>query len=338
MPAYVLLLVFLLSSLAARAQQQYTVADFSPLYVAKIYVAQPQDVFSPGWIAIHDKQSGRELLKVEAEKLGLRRGGQPWPTTPQLAYAEQNIIISQDFNFDGRPDLAVEDGQNRSCRAPSYRVFLATAAGLRADSAFTRLTRRYCGMFYADAQNKRLVAMNSRGRGNWRERAEFVVRDNAPVLVKRVAEDFRAFPFAIDTIDTWNGQELTRKVDCYLAQEHQWVVCSFPLVENSKRIVLLVAEKRLYYALLRKDDTVELGYPTPADEAATFALRKLLGGLSLQFQRGANQYEIRETAAGTLTVTAQAGAKTRTLTAATGKKGVLRPLLTAKLANLTVHP
>jgi hypothetical protein len=51
------------------------------------------------------------------------------------------------------------------------------------------------------------------------------------------------------------------------------------------------------------------------------------------------QHEIRETAAGKLTVTAQAGGKTLNLTgAATGRKGSLKPLLTTKLENLKVQP
>lgn len=335
-----LLPLLLLVGFAGRAQQQYTVDDFSPLYYAKIHVAQPQEVFSPGWIRIYDKKTGRELLKVESEELAVTlHEGQPKSNVQQLPYGEQSVIISEDFNFDGRPDLAIEDGQNSCYHGPSYQVFLATATGFRADSAFTRLAQEYCGMFRVDAERKRLSTMTKSGCC-WHEYAEFAVRQNAPFLVRRTEESAEQFPFLTTTEETWNGKKLVRTVARRLAlDEDVHIICAFRTAENGKRVLLFSFGEALYYALLRPDETVEFSYPTPrTEEEQPFTLRKAGTGLSLHFENGPARYEIRE-AAGKLTLTAQAGAKTLTLTsAATGRKGSLRPLLTTKLVNLAVQP
>lgn len=337
-----LLPLLLLVGFAARAQQEFRVDDFSPLYYAKIHLAQPQEVFSSGWISIHDRKTDRQLLKVTSEELAVElHEGQPKSNVQQLPYGEQSVIISADFNFDGRLDLAIEDGQNSCYHGPSYQVFLGTAAGLRPDSAFTRLAQEYCGMFRVDAKRRRLSTMTKSGCC-WHEFSEFEVRQNAPFLVRRVEESAENYPFLTITEETWNGKKLVGTVKRRLALDDADVqlLCAFRLAENGKRVLLFSFNDALSYALLRPDETVEFSYPTPQAEAQpAFTLRQVGADLSLRFQNGTARYEIRETAAGQQTVTAQAGGKTLNLTGtAAGRKGSLKPLLTTKLENLAVQP
>ncbi|OON67243.1 XAC2610-related protein [Hymenobacter sp. CRA2] len=336
-------LPLLFSALTAHAQEEFTVNDFSPSYYGKIHIEQPTEVFSPGWVAIYDKKTRKQVIKVESEELAVElHEGQPKSNVKQLPYGEQSVIISEDFNFDGRKDLAIEDGQNSCYHGPSFQVYLATATGFQLSEAFTRLAQEYCGMFQIDAKAKKL-SVSTKSGCCWHEYSEFVVRAGAPFLVKRVEEDLMQFPFGINTEETWDGRRMVKKTTRFLATEggNTQEVCSFPLVENGKTVVLLTTDNtQLYYVLLRKDETLEFVYPTDGtEEPQPFTLRKSAAGLSLRFSNGAAQYEIREAADGHMTVTARAGTKTLNLTAAAkGKKGSLQPLLTAKLENVTVQP
>ncbi len=56
------MIITMLWSSAAFAQVTYTVDDFSPDYKATVYVEQPEEVFSPGWISIEDKKTKKELI------------------------------------------------------------------------------------------------------------------------------------------------------------------------------------------------------------------------------------------------------------------------------------
>jgi uncharacterized protein YndB with AHSA1/START domain len=337
------LLALWLSSRAARAQQEFIVADFAPGYYGRIRIEQPAEVFSPGWVAIYDKKTDRQILKVESEELALGLSeADSTATARPLPYREQSLIISQDFNFDGRPDLAIQDGQNSCYHGPSFQVFLATATGFRPDSAFTRLAQEYCGLFQVDAKSRKL-SVSTKSGCCWHEYSEFVVRNGAPFLVKRVEDDLMGFPFGTSTEQTWNGQRMVTKTSRYLAADegNTRTVCSFRLAENGKTVVLFTTDNvQLYYALLRKDETLEFAYPAAsAEEPKPFVLRKSAAGISLRFSNGAAQYEIREAADGRMTVMARAGGKTLNLTGvARGRKGSLRPLLTAKLANVTGQP
>lgn len=335
-----LILLFLTHS--AAAQKNYQVDDFSPAYFGKIHVDDTTQVFSPGWVAIYSRKTGKEILKVESEELALElHEGKVQSNIQQLPYGEQSLIISRDFNFDGRPDLAIEDGQNSCYHGPSFQVYLDSAGTLVPSPDFTRLAQEYCGMFSTDAKARRLSVMTKSGCC-WHEYSEFIVKDNAPFLVKRVEEDAMRFPLIQHTEETWNGTRMLTKTKDYveLEDDNVQVVCAFRLAENGKRVVLFAYDKiTLYYALLRPDNSAEFVFQGSETDEKPFVVRKAGAVTTLRFRNGPATYAIQEAADGKMRVSVRSGPKTRELTGAPGtKKGRLRGLLTAKLENVVRQP
>ncbi|MCB2408144.1 XAC2610-related protein [Hymenobacter lucidus] len=311
-----LLLLFFCCSPAAWAQRQYRVDDFSKAYFGKIYLADTAEVFSPGWVAIYDKKTRKQVLKVTSDELALfTHNGKAESNVLELPYGEQSLIISNDFNFDGRLDLALQDGQNSCYHGPSFQVYLGTATGFVPSPAFTALAQEYCGMFSTDAKAKRLSVMTKSGCC-WHEWSEFIVRNNKPFLVRRVTDQMTQYPFSEHSEEVWNGSRYvvtanTRQI--ILDSPDIRIICSFQVADSDKQVMLFTTDDtRLYYALLRKDDTVEFVFPgldvDPTE--VPFALRRTGPDVSLEFFNGPAAYVISETAAGTMTVTARSGAKT----------------------------
>ncbi|RSK33892.1 XAC2610-related protein [Hymenobacter metallilatus] len=331
------LLLLLLVCGTARAQRTYLVDDFSPAYFGKIYLADTAAVFNPGWVAVYDRKTRRQVLKVASEELALSlHHGRALANVQELPYGEQSLIISEDFNFDGRQDLALEDGQNSCYHGPSFQVYLATPTGFAHSAAFTRLAQEYCGMFRTDARARRLSTMTKSGCC-WHEVAEYVVKNNAPFQVHRVEEDMMQYPFGTITEETWNGQRTvthTRQtVD--LAANNVQVLGSAPLPETHRRIVLFTTDgTTLHYALLRPDGTVEFRYPGPGTDEAPFELTCGLAVTTLKFRNHGAVYRFRETAATPVALEVQNGPAKRVLYTPDSTRAFLQPLRTLPLENV----
>lgn len=319
------------------AQQTYVVEDLSPAYVGRIYIADTAAVFSPGWVAIYSRKSHRQLIKVASEELALSlHAGKALANVQELPYGEQSLIISKDFNFDGRPDLALEDGQNSCYHGPSFQVYLATATGFVHSAAFTRLAQEYCGLFQVDAKARRLRTMTKSGCC-WHEFAEYTVRNNAPFQVHRVEEDMMQYPFGTTTEETWNGQRtVTRRhqtVD--LQADNVRVLGSAPLLENQKRVVLFTTDSlTLHYVLLRPDSTVEFHYPGPGTDDAPFELAYGPAGTTLRFTNRGAVYQFQESATAPMVLQVQNGPARRTLHTPASARQLLQPLRTLQLENV----
>jgi hypothetical protein len=106
-------------------------------------------------------------------------------------YAEEYSFIVEDFNFDGREDLAVCNGRNGGYGGPSYNVFLFDPHTRKfvEHRRLSKLTEDgYLGLFFVDPQRKQLVASSKSGCCyHETERYRFV--GNRPVLVEKVTED-----------------------------------------------------------------------------------------------------------------------------------------------------
>lgn len=187
-PALGILLSFVIASSPTHAQKTFVVDDFSDRYNAKVVISNTDEVFSPGWIAIFDKKSKRQLIKVTSDELSFSlHDGKIVSNVQELPYGEQSLIIFEDYNFDGVKDLALMDGQNSCYHGPSFRIYLATRSGFTYSPAFTRLAQEYCGMFSADADTKKIRTMTKSGCC-WHEYSEFIVQNNRPVAVRILEE------------------------------------------------------------------------------------------------------------------------------------------------------
>ena len=298
-----LLLLGLGASVAATGQKLYQVQSFSPKYTAKVWVAQPTEVFSPGWVAVYDKATGKQLLKVSSEELAVEaQHGQAKSNVHELPYGEQSVLIYEDFNFDGVKDLAIEDGQNSCYHGPSFRVYLAAAHGFALSPSFTELAQDYCGMFSIDRARRRLRTMTKSGCC-WHQFSEYVVRNNRPQPVSIAEEDAAHMPYMRITTQAWNGKSMVKKAQTNLdlTEEGLKIVLEFKLASNGKKVVLFSYGDVLNYALLKPgSDEVEFSYPPTLNGTGNekFALDPGAPGPALTFGNGSATYRIYETSDG----------------------------------------
>src|SRR6266498_5889224 len=103
------------------AQKIFTVDNFSKGYYGKIQISDTSEVFSKGWVAIYDRKTNKQIIKVVSDELALTlHKGKAVANIKSLPYGEQSLIMYDDFNFDGKKDLAISDGQNSCYHSPSF--------------------------------------------------------------------------------------------------------------------------------------------------------------------------------------------------------------------------
>lgn len=246
------------------AQVTFTVDNFSKDYFGKIFIADTSEVFSEGWIAVFDKKTKKQLIKVDSDELALSLyEGKALANIKELPYGEQSLIMYEDYNFDGKKDFAIEDGQNSCYHLPSFRIYLASPNGFKSNADFTELAQEYCGMFDVDYENKKLRTMTKSGCC-WHQFSEFIVQDNKPKVVRIIVEDQQNFPYDIYSEEVWNGKKMvkTSKTTLNLDEEGIKTVLSFKIDKNQKKVLLFnINDRTLNYAFIDKDDAVEFFYP-----------------------------------------------------------------------------
>lgn len=252
----------------AFAKETYTVNNFSDDFYGKIYIEQPSEVFSKGWIVILDKKTNKELIKVESDELALSlHDGKAIANIKELPYGEQSLIMYEDYNFDGKKDLAIEDGQNSCYHGPSFNIYLADKNKFTFNKDFTRLAHEYCGMFDVNAAEKKLSTMTKDGCC-WHQFSTFIIKNNKPKAISIIEEDASSTPpFHISSEETWNGRKMvkTSEKTLVLAENNANIVLSFQVKNNDKQVVLFelpnAYSTTLIYALLKKNEVVEFSYP-----------------------------------------------------------------------------
>jgi hypothetical protein len=246
------------------AQTTFVIDNFSSNFFGKIFIADTSEVFSKGWIAVYEKKSNKQIIKVTSDELAISlHDGKLLANVKQLPYGEQSVLMYEDYNFDGKKDFAIEDGQNSCYHGPSFNIYLATKNGFVLDKNFTKLAQDFCGMFEVDTKNKQLSTMTKDGCC-WHQFTNYKVINNFPQPVLLIEEDQRNFPFSTSTTQKWNGKKMitTSEKMLDINEEGIQVILSFKVEKNQKEIVLFNTNDRvLTYALLDKNGTVEFSFP-----------------------------------------------------------------------------
>jgi hypothetical protein len=293
---YLLILLLALSTFSMQAQDTFKVADFSDHYYGKVYIEDTSEVFSKGWVAIYDKKNNKELIKVEAEELAADiHEGKVAANVLQLPYGEQSVIIYEDFNFDGKEDFAIEDGQNSCYHGPSFQIYLAGGQSFEYNEAFTQLAQENCGMFSTDPESKTISTMTKSGCC-WHQFSEYKVVNNVPKPVHTVTEDAMHIPYVITTEETREGAKTitTTTTNLDLESTNATLLFAFLVPKNHKRVLLFNDNGLLNYALMDADSSIGFYYPTGLKEDEHFTCNKDKGTLS--FQNKDATYTIYETA------------------------------------------
>ena len=281
----ILLLATLTFSLhfCANAQQTYAVEDFSDKYYAKLYVYQNDSDDYEGWVAVYNKETNKQLAKVEIDRLyfDLNDDGNVKANVMELPYGEQSVLIHDDFNFDGEKDFALMNGQNSCYGGPSFDIYLYYNGKLTYSSNFSELSNSYCGMFDYSAKEERIYTMVKSGCC-WHQYSEYTVENNEPKAIRITTYDhWTKPPYSLTvTEQTWDGEAMVEKVigkEINLSSlgENDLIPFSFQL-ENGKWVLFVdhmsAEEDRAStrYTFTNEEGAVELEYPSP-DENRKFA-------------------------------------------------------------------
>jgi hypothetical protein len=292
---------------AQAARKTYPIGKFSDDYHASVTVEDSNEVFRPGAVSIFNSKTGKRIIHVTADELTVDIAeGKAVPNIKQLPYGEQSVLIYEDFNFDGRKDLAIMDGQNSCYHGPSFQIYLATGSGFRPSPDFTELAQNFCGMFQVDVASKTLSTMTKSGCC-WHQFNEYRVAGDRPVLVRSVEDEVAGgAPLAYRKMSVWEKGH-KRRTSYQLEEDvgHLQTFLSFPLKESNKSVVVFRAEgDMLDYALLKADGDVEfsyaldvLGYRRGAvsDEPLP-EMRLAREGHALSFRNGKYTYTIHDSA------------------------------------------
>lgn len=245
-------------------QVTFNVNNISKDYFGKIYISDTTEVFSQGWVAIFDKKSKKQIIKVNSEELTFSlHSGKLLANIKQLPYGEQSQIMYEDYNFDGKKDFAIMDGQNSCYHGPSFQIYLATSNGFKLNSEFTRLAQEYCGMFDVDSKAKKINTMTKSGCC-WHQFSEFIVENNNPKVIKIIEEGGMDFPYSTYSEEVWNGKKMVKTIKTTLNLDEDGIkpVLRFHIDKNGKDIVLFnINDRTLNYAIIDKDSSVEFSYP-----------------------------------------------------------------------------
>jgi len=273
-------------TLTARAQVTLTVDHFSATYYAQVTVEDTSEVFSKGAVAIFERGNPVPIIEVTSDELAVSlHNGEALANIRELPYGEQSVIIFEDFNFDGKKDFAIENGQNSCYHGPSFQVYLSTLTGFAYSEAFTELAQNYCGMFDVDTTFRTLHTMTKDGCC-WHQFSEFIVENNAPKAMHVIEEDARLLPLVTVNEQKWDGSKMVEKVSRVFdgSQTELHTVLSFPVSGKNRRVLLYLSEGTLNYVLLSGEDNVELAYPAdaPQEEPAPFIYDSKAGTLSFR--------------------------------------------------------
>lgn len=250
------------SSNEVASKTTYTIKGFSDRYYGKVSIegVGEDNYFSgPGWVAVYDAKSNKELFRVNSEELAFElHDGEVKANISELPYGEQSVLMYDDFNFDGIGDFAIMDGHNSCYGGPSFDIYLAKKNGsFEYSDAFSRLSHEYCGMFNYDESKKELYAMAKSGCC-WHRYSRFVVKGNIPEEVEVIDVEHMNM-YVIETIRKKDGDKMSEVTNKQLDFDGLTPVLKFTL-ENKKTVCLFPLNESLNYVLMKEDGNIEFDY------------------------------------------------------------------------------
>ncbi|MGO4710403.1 hypothetical protein AB4Y90_15130 [Chryseobacterium sp. 2TAF14] len=179
----------------------------------------------------------------------------------EIPYGHQSIIIYDDFNFDGKKDIALKYGNESCYGGPSYTVYLYQNNSFVENSDFSDLAQNYCGFFQVDQSKKQIHVMTKSGCC-WHQYSDFIIKNGDPFLIKQSEEELNISGLYFETsVKEWKNKYITYKYKTIAADIiSDYILVSYTL-ENNKRMYLIKTENNnLYYFFTKKNGDIELMY------------------------------------------------------------------------------
>lgn len=262
-----LTLLILLSSASVFGQTSYEIKGFSEKYIGILTIEKGYEdaLFNKGEISIFNTERNENVIQVFSDEFIFEKDNvlDVGNETLQLPYGSQNIILYQDFNFDGIKDIAVTDGQNNCDQASSFQVYLADDNGFIHSPEFTKLTQDYCGLFEVDDGKETIKTMISKGCC-WHEYSEFKVLENIPIAIKIVQVSLNENGITEDCIEEKRvGNQMVQKEYSRIAGSADIIEVYSLSFEDGKKMEVYRAfafDDFLFYVFVDENDKIELLY------------------------------------------------------------------------------
>ena len=263
----ILTLLLSLFSLSIFCQTKYEITRFSERYRGELFVDKgfEKEAFKKGEISVFEIDTNNKILTIKSDEFtfDLDIKGSAETNIVKLPYGRQSIIIYEDFNFDGKKDLAVMDGQYSCYHGPSFQIYLETEDGLKHSLEFTKLAQEYCGMFEVNSETGTIHTMTRSGCC-WHQWSEFKVKENTPILMKIVERGLSVNGLTEDYVEKNRiGDKFVEQKYSYLSEESDIIGVYSMTFKNGKKMELFrvfAFEDYLIYAFTDKDNKIELLY------------------------------------------------------------------------------
>lgn len=179
----------------------------------------------------------------------------------EIPYGHQSIIIYDDFNFDGKKDLALKYGNESCYGGPSYYVYINDKNGFVENPDFSDLAQHYCGFFDVDESKKQIHVMTKSGCC-WHQYSDFIIKNGKPFLIKQSEEALDATGLYFETtVKEWKNKYIYYKFKTIAADIAADYILTSYTVENAKKMYLIKKyDNDLYYLFTKKNGDIELLY------------------------------------------------------------------------------
>gem|GEM_PF-296558 len=179
---------------------------------------------------VEDKGYGETTYYI-SWKVPLKNGGYSLPSQqfkfgglipcPEMGYGENRATVSykkqwdvflDDFNFDGKTDLALRDGLNGGYGFPSYQVYLFSKAENKfvLSPSFTKLGQ-YQGMFEID-KKKKMIFNKTKSGAAFYQTDGYIVKENKLIKVYEETKEYkRENDFKVTIKKLVNGKWVVQK-------------------------------------------------------------------------------------------------------------------------------
>ena len=176
------------------ASETFLLKNASKDFDVKIRIAKCADDICEGKAAVYllKKNQTQVFQTIQMPEMYLELGGDKKPTANLIElYGENNSgVVFDDFNFDGREDLALRNGNNGGYGGPSYDVLLfSKATGQFAkNAALTSLASENLGLFSVDKKSRTIETFTKSGCC-WHQTTRYHIVNNRPLKIYVYTED-----------------------------------------------------------------------------------------------------------------------------------------------------
>lgn len=187
-------IILLFAAQTVFAQENFLLKNASKDFDVKINVEKCEDDICEGKavISLYQKNAQKVFQTINLPNMYLELGTDKKPTANLIElYGENNSgVVFEDFNFDGKPDLALRNGNNGAYGGPSYDIFLVVVPSGKfvKNAALTTLASENLGLFTVDKKMKTIETFNKSGCC-WHQTVRYQVINNRPKKVYIFTED-----------------------------------------------------------------------------------------------------------------------------------------------------